>query len=309
VVRVTPSGPESIAVILNPRAGSAGADAAERIAAALSSAEITELAPGDLPGAAVRRALARGARTVVAAGGDGTVSAVAAELVGGPARLGIVPCGTANPIAAALGIPDAIADACATIEHGHVRRVDSAMFGERPFLLMATIGLHARAVTEASDGAKAVFGPLAYVTKGVELLLGAEPFAVELTIDGASEPMRASVHALTVANMAPARTFLAQGPPEVCADDGLLDVTLVAFDGVLDALATSLHLFRNALEGLPADRDGVAFLRARRVAVRANPQQRLMIDGELAGSTPFEVWCRPGALAVLAPSEPARPPG
>lgn len=289
-------------VILNPRAGSAGDDLPTRIAQALPGSEIIALhGERTNPRVAVRRAVARGARCVVAAGGDGTVSAVAAELVGSATRLGIVPCGTANSIAAALGIPDDIEAACKVIAEGHTRIIDSACVDQRPMFLMATIGLHARAVTDASPEVKAALGPLAYVSKGVELLLGAEPFEVELTLDDAIAPLRASVHALTIANVAPPRTFLAQGPPEVAPDDGLLDVTLVAFDGLFDALATSLHLYRNALDGLPADRDNVGFVRAKRIAVRATPAQPLMVDGELAGSTPFEVRCRPETLAVLVP--------
>jgi diacylglycerol kinase family enzyme len=168
--------------------------------------------------------------------------------------------------------------------------------------------LHARAVTDASDEAKAAFGALAYVTKGAQLLLGADPFDVEVVFDESAAPIRASVHALTVANIAPPRTVLAQGPPEVCPDDGLLDVTLVAFDGLLDAIAAALHLYRNALDGLPATRDGVAFARARRVRVRATPEQALMVDGEARGHTPFDVQCRPQTVSVLVPSDPAPPP-
>jgi diacylglycerol kinase family enzyme len=263
-------------VILNPRAGSAGEDLPGRIAQALPGCEVVPLDERVDPRVEVRRAIARGARCVVAAGGDGTVSTVAAELVGSATRLGIVPCGTANSIAAALAIPDGVEEACRVIAEGHARIIDTATVDHRTMLLMATIGLHARAVTSASPEAKAVLGPLAYVSKGVELLLGTDVFEVELTLDEMREPFRASVHALTIANIAPPRTFLAQGPPEVCPDDGLLDVTLVAFEGLFDALATSLHLYRNALEGLPAERDNVGFVRAKRVRVRATPPLALL---------------------------------
>lgn len=297
-------GPVGTVVIVNPHSGSAREELRTRIAAALPDATMIVLGKSDDLKAATRSAIARGAGCIVAAGGDGTVSAVAAELIGTATRLGIIPSGTANSIAATLGIPEDVDQACAIVAAGHVRVIDTARAGDRPLLLTASIGLHAQAVTSASPEVKAMLGPLAYVSKGMELLLGAEPFDVELTVDGEKRTtLTASVHALTVANMAPPRTFLAQGPPEVAPDDGLLDVTLVAFDGVLDAVATSLHLYRNALEGLPSNRDGVVFLRGTRVAVKATPVQQLMIDGELVGETPFEVELRPETLAVMAPAK------
>jgi YegS/Rv2252/BmrU family lipid kinase len=288
-------------VVLNPRAGSAAGDARARIEAALPSCRVLVLAEGDDPRAAARAAVDAGARAVVAAGGDGTVSAVAAELVGRSTRLGVIPCGTSNSVAAALGVPDSLEAACEVIARDNGRILDTAVVNGRPMLLMASIGLHAHAVTDTSYEAKATFGALAYVTKGAQLLLASEPFDVELTIDDSAVPIRASVHALTIANIAPPRTVLAQGPPEICPDDGLLDVTLVAFDGLLDAIAATLHLYRNALEGLPASRDGLAFARAQRVRVHASPEQALMVDGEACGHSPLEVECRPQTLTVLVP--------
>jgi YegS/Rv2252/BmrU family lipid kinase len=303
-VNVMVAGPHAaLWIVLNPRASSAGDVARARIEAALPGCRVIELAEGDDPRSAVRTALDAGARAVVAAGGDGTVSAVAAELVGRSTRLGIIPCGTSNSVASALGIPDTLEAACAVAAGEHARMLDTATVNGKPMLLMASIGLHARAVTDTSDEAKAAFGALAYVTSGAWLLLGSDPFDVEVLLDESAAPIRASVHALTVANIAPPRTVLAQGPPEVCPDDGLLDVTLVAFDGVLDAIAAALHLYRNALEGLPATRDGVAFARARRVRVRATPEQALMVDGEACGHTPFDVQCRPQTLSVLVPDQ------
>jgi len=301
VAVVTAPSNANLWVVLNPRAGSADDQTRARIAAALAGCKVVELGENDDPRAAVRAAVAAGARAVVAAGGDGTVSAVAAELVASSTRLGILPCGTSNSVATALGIPDELEAACEIAAGDHARVIDTATVNEKPMLLMAAIGLQARAVTGASDAEKATFGVLAYVTRGFQLLLGADPFDVELTIDERASPIHASVHALTVANIAPPRTVLAQGPPEVCPDDGLLDVTLVAFDGLLDALAATMHLYRKALAGLPATRDGVAFARVRRVRARATPEQPLMVDGEACGHTPLDVRCRPQTLAVLVP--------
>jgi diacylglycerol kinase (ATP) len=62
-----------------------------------------------------RRALESGADVVVAAGGDGTVSAVAEALIGTGVPLGVIPRGTANALSAALGLPADVEGACASI--------------------------------------------------------------------------------------------------------------------------------------------------------------------------------------------------
>ena len=80
--------------------------------------------PG-LAGAAV----AAGARLVVAAGGDGTVRACAQALAGTQVPLAIVPLGTANLAARALGIPSRIGGSLATAFGGHERRIDLAVAG------------------------------------------------------------------------------------------------------------------------------------------------------------------------------------
>jgi diacylglycerol kinase family enzyme len=109
---------------------------------------------------------------------------------------------------------------------------------------------------------------------------------------------------VTVANLAPATTFLARGPGEPQADDGQLAVTLVAVAGLADTLLTGMHLVTRALAGLPADRDNVAHFRTSRVRVQTAEPMPVMVDGEQVGTTPFEVVCVPKSLRVLVPDVP-----
>src|SRR5687768_5573679 len=89
-------------------------------------------------------AFAAGSRLLIACGGDGTVSSVAAAIIGrADAQLGILPRGTANSIATHLGIPCNLQDACNVIVTGTERTLDTALVNGRPMVLMATLGLHA----------------------------------------------------------------------------------------------------------------------------------------------------------------------
>jgi len=292
-----------VVVLHNPKSGKAGVDDDSTIAAAIGDrhdVRVQTLGDDDDIPALARAAIESGARTVVAGGGDGTVSAVASALIGTDVALGILPLGTSNSIADALGLPLALAAAGEVIATGHRRTIDTARIGDTAMLLMATIGLHARAITEATPEAKARLGVIAYVGKALEVLRDQEPFAVTLELDDGAT-VRLVAHAVTVANLVPPRSVLAQGPPTVEPDDGLLDVTVVAFSGTFDALATSVHLYTHALAGLPAERENVAFFRASRLTISADPVQPLMVDGEHVGTSPFTIECRPKSLDVLVP--------
>ncbi|MEZ4409129.1 MAG: diacylglycerol kinase family protein [Polyangiales bacterium] len=240
-----------------------------------------------------------GAEVVVACGGDGTVSAVAGALVDTPAALGIIPRGTANSVAAAPRRAERPRE-CVRGDRVGPRRLAAARVAGRTMVLMATIGLHARAVTEAA-GDKAALGVLAYVTKGVEVAASGESFTATVRADEVGA-VTLRLSSLTVANLAPPHSLLAQGPDALRPDDGKVDVTMVSFEGLIEAAVTAAHLLRSALVGEPATRENVAWFRAARVTVEADPPQALMVDGEAVGETPFTVEARPRSLRVLVPS-------
>jgi len=107
-----------------------------------AAAEIVLVEPGcDLCDAA-RRAVSGGARVVVAAGGDGTVNAVASVVAGTETALGVLPLGTLNHFAKDLGIPLTLAGAVETIVRGEVRRVDVGEVNGRLFVNNSSVGLY-----------------------------------------------------------------------------------------------------------------------------------------------------------------------
>lgn len=121
-----------VALLLNPaaRAGAhtgAATRAAERLRAAGHRVAIISGGSAAESSALLRAALEVGTDAVVVAGGDGTVSLALQELAGTGVPLGIVPCGTGNDMAAALGVADLDADAAAdAVIAGRVRTIDLA---------------------------------------------------------------------------------------------------------------------------------------------------------------------------------------
>jgi len=250
-------------------------------------------------------AIAQGATSIIASGGDGTLSAAAGALVGTDVPLGIISRGTANAFAAALELPDTIEAACETILGGVTRVVDAARCNDRPMVLLAGIGFEAETVDRADRRAKNRFGVLAYVMAGIQQLRELESFEAEIETE--DKVIKVSAAAVTVANAAPPTSVLAQGPSGVLFDDGLLDVTVVAPTTRAGAIAASYHLLQTALNESATEREDVGYLRAKRVIVRTDPPQKVVLDGEIIGFTPIDVECVPGGLTIFVPKEAALP--
>jgi diacylglycerol kinase family enzyme len=145
--------------ILNGRSGSGdpatASDAIKRIAVERNAvANIQVVYQGSDIGFEVRAALRSGAGIVVAGGGDGTISAVAAELVRTDVPLGIIPLGTLNHFAKTLSIPLSLEEAIANIFSGETRDVDVGEVGGHVFLNNSGIGLYPRIVLDRKASGK-----------------------------------------------------------------------------------------------------------------------------------------------------------
>lgn len=134
---------------MNAAAGSIGAARAREqeaeIRAALAAADVdveVDAVEGARLSAAARAAAARGVDAVVAAGGDGTVSAVASALAGGGVPMAVLPLGTLNHFARDLGMPRDLAEAARAIAGGVVARVDVGEVNGRTFVNNSSIGLY-----------------------------------------------------------------------------------------------------------------------------------------------------------------------
>lgn len=238
---------------------------------------------------------------VIASGGDGTVSAVAGALIGTNIPLAIIPRGTANAFAVALGIPrlQPIRNACQVILAGYTRTVDVARCNGIPMTLLAGVGYEAATVEMASRELKDQWGALAYLMAGWQAIEGQELFETEIHAEG--EVYEFQAHAITVANAAPPTSVLAQGAGEVILDDGLLDITIASAETRLQGITTMLAMFGAAVTKSNVQQQNVVHLRAHQIKLMTTPPQKVVVDGEVVGTTPIEVECIPGGLTVIAP--------
>jgi diacylglycerol kinase family enzyme len=135
-----------VVILLNPASGVSRPRLRETIAGLFRDAgvdaRIHDLpAPHDLATAA-REALDTHADAIIAGGGDGTISSVAAALAGTSTPLGILPLGTLNHFAKDAGIPLDLQKAVEVIAARSIRRVDVALVNDRIFINNASIGVY-----------------------------------------------------------------------------------------------------------------------------------------------------------------------
>jgi diacylglycerol kinase family enzyme len=255
-------------------------------------------------------AVAGGCDLVVAVGGDGTVVQVAAGLVGSEVPLGIVPMGTGNLLAGALGIPGRPSDAARVLLDGRPRHIDlgrvraAGMRDEAgAFIAVACgIGFDARVMRSTPAGMKRRWGKLAYVATAVAHAGSVRNVAFDLTLDGVRRSTNGAQ--VFVANAGHIASRIRTRQP-IRLDDGLLDVIVVRAAGPLVGLLAAWEALGH--RGLGDHPGGRTFRgQAREIRIESEPSEPTEIDGDLIGSTPVEIAVVPAALWVVTPERARR---
>lgn len=282
-----------------------GAGPRERLNAALARVsdahgmvvEVLDLPAADHLADEIRAILDRGVECVVAAGGDGTVAAVAQVLVGGGVPLGIVPMGTGNLVARELGIPLEVERAAERLAcPSSFRRLDVMRINGRIYLLNAGVGVNAEVIDRTSRRGKTLFGVSAYVGTAVWKVLQARPHRLEIVIDGVSMVYDATD--VLISNCGILARGLYPNGPDIRADDGRLDVCVVCMKRPLEypwSYVMRLLRMRNVNRVLHEHAAACA------VTVRSARPLVVQADGDIIGSTPVTVEILPHALSVIVP--------
>jgi len=243
------------------------------------------------------RALKAGAGLVFAVGGDGTVRACAQALAGSGIRLAIIPRGSANLTANALGIPPRLSNALAVGFDGQDRRIDLATANGVPFAAMAGIGIDAAVVDAASNSLKRFAGWPAYAAAAVSKLTR-KPVSFAVQLDDA-EPIRIAARSVAVGNCG----ILPGGfsiMPQARLDDGQLDVAVLAPTGLLGWASIGLRV----ILGSSNDDGQLQRHRAQHVEIHADAECPRQIDGEVVEpGTSLTVRVLPDALFVRVPNQ------
>ncbi len=248
----------------------------------------------------VAEAIAHGVDTIIAAGGDGTLSEVAETLAhreesaDALPSLGLLPLGTANDFATAAEIPDAPLAALELIMHAPARPVDLLRIDADGKVWwcanVASGGFGTEVTVETDEGLKKVLGGLAYLVTGVSRLGRIDPIQARVRAPGFE--WAGGFIALGVGNgrQAGGGQVLC---PEALIDDGLLDITVIPeLSGEVASTFAALVKGgkRGALEQV-AER-----VQAPWVEIEAKAPLTLNLDGEPVQARHFRIDCVPGRV-------------
>jgi diacylglycerol kinase (ATP) len=233
---------------------------------------------------------------VVAAGGDGTVN----ETVNGLARsrlpLALIPLGTANVLAAEIGLRTDPAAVARCVALGQPRPIALGAANGRRFILMAGAGFDAHVVGGVSVPMKRWLGKGAYVLSTLRQLLLFDFPSYEVLTDNAVQ------HAASVI-IANARYYGGRFvcAPEASLESDTLQVCLFERAGRLAAIGYALALFSGRLPRLSTYR----VIEARRIEVRGLPREPIQVDGDGIGQLNVAIEVLPKALDLVFPPAPA----
>jgi diacylglycerol kinase (ATP) len=224
-------------------------------------------------------------------------------LAGGDVPLGLLPAGTGNLLARALGLAvDSLEDAVDVALTGRTRRIDvgglrvDGSDEEQVFLVMAGMGLDAETMDRADERLKGVIGWPAYLISGARAAVGGGFTARVQPREGTS--MRRAVKAVVIGNSGRLQGGL-ELMPEASLDDGLLDVAVVAPRGLVGWVRTLLTVITSGPGHSHLER-----LQMTAVRVSTGHPTATQLDGDPIGEhRRLECRVRPGALLVRVGAE------
>ncbi|WP_164102929.1 diacylglycerol/lipid kinase family protein [Candidatus Laterigemmans baculatus] len=299
-------------VLWNPRAGRAHeAGSVRRLLESLRNVVVHEAASNDDAAARAAEAADEGFERVVAAGGDGTVNAIAGSIVasGSSVSLAILPMGTANDFALTLAMPDDLTRAAELCLMDSTRRLDVVEVETRSslrYFLNVAAGGNSDQVTRClNDELKERWGALCYIRGAIDILGDLSSYHASVRFDEEDQPIEIDLWNVIIANGRTNAGHLMVAP-RANPEDGLLDVVLIR-NGTTKDLAGLMARF---IASDYLDSPQVLFRQARQVVINSQPPLRYSFDGEAVEQQPTLFRALPGALEmVVGPEYTATSPG
>lgn len=324
---MTDSTPKIAAVIYNPIKVDLEAlrEAVTREAAAAGWGESLwfETSVDDVGQGVTKKALDQDVDLIIAAGGDGTVRAVAEAVRGSSTPVALLPSGTGNLLARNLKLTlDDMPNSVQSAFTGADRQIDLGVVDiERDdrsrdrhvFVVMAGMGIDAKMIKNTDDDLKAKAGWAAYVQAIVRSLRDPNELHLRFQLDGGKRK-RATVHTVILGNCGslPANILLM---PDAVVDDGLFDLMLMRPGSAIGwirlwvKVAWTNGIVRRtkagkALAGERRNDGDLHYETGKRFIARLSRPEEIELDGDGFGrATAFNAWIEPGALTVRVPAD------
>lgn len=243
----------------------------------------------------IQQALDNGHQRIVAAGGDGTVAAVASVLLHGNIPMAILPVGTANLLARELDIPLVLETACSIAASSPTQRhFDTMQIGKQLFLSHISLGVYSKITEKTTPMAKRYFRQIAYIWNAIPELFSKHSWRFELEVDGKRSFPRASF--IMIANVGEVGAGELRWGPDIEPDDGKVNICIVRARSWRDYLLLAWHVILNRHKEAPK----VSYLEARQsIRIATRKQVPVRGDGEIVGKLPVSIKILPGSLSII----------
>lgn len=240
-----------------------------------------------------RVALAENCRRVVVVGGDGTLNEVGRALVGTPATLALIPCGSGNGLGRHVGVHGPITRALALLETGHTRTIDTGTADQHPFFNVAGLGLEAELAHRFHTAR--IRGLLGYLLQGIAALRVNRAESLRILCAGQETHFRAATLAVANGDLYGNNARIAPGAQ---CDDGLLELSALPPLRGFNTLGLARRLFNGSLAADPR----VLRLQATEFEVQRERAGWIHTDGEThRAGTRVRFRIIPSSLHILCP--------
>ncbi len=232
-------------------------------------------------------------------GGDGTLGEAVGGLINSDIPLVILPGGSANVLAAELGLSASLKEACSVFGGSFdVKKIDLGYFDNTYFTTRISFGFEAVVVEATNRKIKNKVGVLAYLFSAAEALKANKEVVYDLKIDG--QKYKAQGLMCFVANAGNI------GFANLCLDkhvdinDGLLDVVIIR---KADISLLKSKLYKLLRKKIPDKLELVKHWQGKDISLYTNPKQPVQYDGEKLDKVPACIKVVPSAVKVLVPSK------
>ena len=232
---------------------------------------------------------------MVVAGGDGTVNFAVNKMCakGLNIPLGVIPAGTANDFAGALGMSRNKLDAARQIAEGVEQRIDCGRVNDQYFVNILSFGVFTTTSQRTPDERKHKIGKLAYIFEGAHEIRTMHAVPLRIVADGDEFEFNSLM--VLIFNGETAGGFHLARQSSV--RDGMFDMLLLEKHNFLKS---TFAMGQYLLGGHPAD---VRHVRARTIDIFSKIDEPTDVDGQPGSHFPLHIECLAGALRVICPKQ------
>lgn len=237
---------------------------------------------------------------ILIAGGDGTINHIVNLMKSNGVNIpvGVLPVGTANDFATALGMSSDIMKACRQILSGEVRALDLGKVNDKYFVNVLSFGLFTDVSQKTPTILKNTFGKLAYYVNGINELAGFHKMDLSIKSDGGDFEGRALI--ALIFNGRTAGTLPLAYKSDL--SDGFFDVLIVKSDNPLETVQIAIR-YVVSYRGQKDYPRGIEHIKCTHLTADVKKPIPTDVDGQPGPQFPMEISCESGALRAILPPQ------